>query len=67
MNLHEPTTLAKLIKAFNRAENAKDRLAFAAAIRVEIGSYAATLDDDILPVFQKAVVDETFRSVEEKQ
>ena len=66
MQIQEPETLTNLIKAFNDSDNPKDRFAFAAALRVELGHYVDTLDDSILPMFQKAIADEARRKIGEK-
>lgn len=58
MQLPKATEMNTLIEAFNNADNPTDRFAFAAAIRVEADKYVKRLDEDVLPMFQNAMVRE---------
>ena len=58
MQITNPDTLIKFIEGFNAAETATERFAYAAGVREELVKYLDTVDNSILPLFQKALVHE---------
>lgn len=61
MQIPKTTEMNVLIDAFNDSDNPTDRFAYAAAIRDEMNQYAKTLDETILPMYQKAIVRELYQ------
>ena len=53
--------IATLEAKFNESQCAKDRLAYATGMRVELAKLLETLDDGAIPMFQKVVANQVLK------